>query len=320
MVKSSAQDPRLNQLLQRYTAIEQLYAQQDWPGVEAQCHGLLADLGDAPGDPLRPRLLLLLAHTQLYGHGDAPSATRLYTAVLAEEPEATLVEMAQRGLAQCEQAEQQREAENGEIASDVAALAQAAAAAVERAGTATAEPLDQPLDQRTDQATERLATSEAAMPWAQELGRQEIRRPAASESDLALAPFQRPVPAAEEFCKPLRWPFMADHVEQPAVERPSVEPPAETPAAGPRAGTGGHQTKPAQGPDTLETAIVATATERRTEAARPQASTLLQPELEIELLDQDRFNLEEIVDLSKGLLRVSLSGNGSTAEVRAALP
>lgn len=310
---SSAPDPHLEQLQQRYAAIEQLYAQQNWPAVEAGSQGLLADLGDRPGDPLRPRLLLLLAHTQLYGNGDPVAAASLYAAVLAAEPEAVLAEMAEQGLGRCGQPEQPDQpdqpdlpevgTEGSQIASDVAALAQAAATALEGAADTAAD--------------------EPAMPWLQDLDSEGARRPLSVESDLALAPFQLPVTAAEaaeplepgepgagsertaateEPFKPLRWPFMADYVERPPAEPSPPAPQAVTQAS---EGAGGLETAldlagaEAEAEAGIEAADVA-------EPAAVGARPLPQPELEIEVLKQGRFSLEEIQELSTGLLRITL--------------
>lgn len=98
----------------QYTALERLYSERRWAEVEACAEVLLAEVdgagdgqGDGAGDrDLRSRVLLLLAHTRLYGLNDAGVAAEHYRRVLAAEPEALLLDIAQAGLNRCLAAEE----------------------------------------------------------------------------------------------------------------------------------------------------------------------------------------------------------------------
>ena len=81
----------------QYAALERLYSERRWAEVEASAAVLLAELDGE----LRSRVLLLLGHTRLYGYKDARIAAEHYRQVLAAEPEALLVGIAQEGLNQC---------------------------------------------------------------------------------------------------------------------------------------------------------------------------------------------------------------------------
>jgi hypothetical protein len=81
----------------QYAALERLYSERRWAEVEASAAVLLAELDGE----LRSRVLLLLGHTRLYGYKDAGVAAEHYREVLAAEPEALLVGIAQEGLNQC---------------------------------------------------------------------------------------------------------------------------------------------------------------------------------------------------------------------------
>ena len=81
----------------QYAALERLYSERRWAEVEASAAVLLAELDGE----LRSRVLLLLGHTRLYGYKDAGIAAEHYRQVLAAEPEALLVDIAQEGLNQC---------------------------------------------------------------------------------------------------------------------------------------------------------------------------------------------------------------------------
>ena len=86
----------------QYAALERLYSERRWAEVEASADVLLVELD---GD-LRSRVLLLLGHTRLYGFNDAGVAAEHYRQVLAAQPEALLVGIAQEGLNQCLAAEE----------------------------------------------------------------------------------------------------------------------------------------------------------------------------------------------------------------------
>jgi hypothetical protein len=90
---------------QRYAAIELAYSERRWAEVEQLSQELLAEVPANPADPLRLRLELLLGHTRLYGLGDSSAARQHYASVLAHGTEATLRDIAQQSLDQCEQLE-----------------------------------------------------------------------------------------------------------------------------------------------------------------------------------------------------------------------
>ena len=90
--------------LDRYAAIEAAYRSGDWDTVLEQGTVLnrkLARVGGANAQALRQRLELMLAHTHLYGFGDAKSAQGHYQALLNQPVEASLRQMAEEGLQQC---------------------------------------------------------------------------------------------------------------------------------------------------------------------------------------------------------------------------
>jgi len=91
----------------QYGALERLYSNRRWAELEASAEVLLAEMdgavagqGDGDGD-LRARVQLLLGHTRLYGFNDAGVAAEHYRQVLAAEPQALLLGIAQEGLNQC---------------------------------------------------------------------------------------------------------------------------------------------------------------------------------------------------------------------------
>jgi len=102
----------------QYAALERLYSERRWAEVEehaavllVQIDGGVDGLGDGTGDgagdgDLRCRVLLLLGHTRLYGFNDAGIAAEHYRRVLAAEPEALLLGIAEEGLNQCLAAEE----------------------------------------------------------------------------------------------------------------------------------------------------------------------------------------------------------------------
>ena len=104
-----AEPANTHQTNNRYAALERLYSERRWAEVEASAEVLLAEVdgavggqGDWAGDGnLRARILLLLGHIRLYGFNDAGVAAEHYRRVLAAEPEALLIGIAQAGLNQC---------------------------------------------------------------------------------------------------------------------------------------------------------------------------------------------------------------------------
>ena len=81
----------------QYAALERLYSERRWAEVEASADVLLVELDGE----LHSRVLLLLGHTRLYGYNDVGIAAEHYRQVLAAQPEALLVGIAQEGLNQC---------------------------------------------------------------------------------------------------------------------------------------------------------------------------------------------------------------------------
>ncbi len=101
---------------QRYAAIELAYSERRWPEVEQLSQDLLAEVPANPADPLRLRLELLLGHTRLYGLGDSSAARQHYACVLAHGTEATLRDIAQQSLDQCEQLERPSQGDPSPVA------------------------------------------------------------------------------------------------------------------------------------------------------------------------------------------------------------
>ena len=96
----------------QYAALERLYSNRRWAELEASAEVLIAEMdgavagqGDGDGD-LRARVQLLLGHTRLYGFNDAGIAAEHYRQVLAAQPQALLLGIAQEGLNQCLATEQ----------------------------------------------------------------------------------------------------------------------------------------------------------------------------------------------------------------------
>lgn len=113
-----AEQADTDQANDQYAALERLYSERRWAEVEEHAAVLLAQMDggvDGPGDgakdgagdgDMRCRVLLLLGHTRLYGFNDAGIAAEHYRQVLAAEPQALLVGIAQEGLNQCLAAEE----------------------------------------------------------------------------------------------------------------------------------------------------------------------------------------------------------------------
>ena len=96
----------------QYAALERLYSNRRWAELEASAEVLIAEMDgavagqwDGDGD-LRARVQLLLGHTRLYGFNDACVAAEHYRQVLAAQPQALLLGIAQEGLNQCLATEQ----------------------------------------------------------------------------------------------------------------------------------------------------------------------------------------------------------------------
>ena len=91
----------------QYAALERLYSNRRWAELEASAEVLIAEMdgalaGQRDGDgDLRARVQLLLGHTRLYGFNDACVAAEHYRQVLAAQPQALLLGIAQEGLNHC---------------------------------------------------------------------------------------------------------------------------------------------------------------------------------------------------------------------------
>lgn len=184
-------------LQQRYEAIERVYSERRWDEVASLSEALLLEVPDEAGDPLRQRLQLLLGHTHLYGYKDAATASGFYSRVQAATSEAVLRDIAEQGLQQC--ASQLAAAQPEDAPAAESALAEAAAessqrepqvssteAALTSAARAAAEaaPLnaEAPTGQEFPFSAEPVQTSAAAlntaaapnttaaMPWLERLG------------------------------------------------------------------------------------------------------------------------------------------------------
>jgi hypothetical protein len=329
-----ATDPPPQALQQRYAAIEQVYAEQNWPEVEARSRSLLAEISDDPSDPLRQRVILLLAHTQLYGNGDPAGAASLYRAVLSTTAEAVLVKIADEGLARCspplvEEIPGGTEEQPTSETSDQAATDLHNTAVMT---TAAAAP-DQTTPREITGSVQSPGGGSPAMPWLKELTGEQARQPAGIDASLSLAPFQltphqltpppsqpagsvddpatqhqEPSPvrelgsSAEQPSQPLRWPFMADFAVPPPAER--LEEIAGTIPS--TQALGGSPGESAEG--------VIEQTWRSDPAA--QSTTVLKPEQELEVLEGSGLGLEEIQALSTGLLRVTLTAKPPSAQAQ----
>ena len=146
------------QLQERYSAIELLYSESRWPEVLAASEALLAELPSEPGEPLRPRVELVVAHTLLYGQSDPQGAEARYRSVLEQTGEAVLRDLAEQGLLRCET---QRRRLEGTLESELV---------IAEESTSTAEA-DQPRADRSgagedwDPTQAAAAVAAAAMPW-----------------------------------------------------------------------------------------------------------------------------------------------------------
>jgi hypothetical protein len=149
------------QLQERYSAIELLYSESRWPEVLAASEALLAELPTEPGEPLRPRVELVLAHTLLYGQSDPQGAEARYRLVLELTGEAVLRDLAEQGLLRCET---QRRRLEGTLESDAVipeeSIATAGADQPQADRSGAGEDWDPTL---ASAAT--AAAARAAMPW-----------------------------------------------------------------------------------------------------------------------------------------------------------
>jgi hypothetical protein len=143
--------PAESSQLDFYAAVEAAYRSGDWDTVLEQGMELnrrLARSGGPNVQALRQRLELMLAHTHLYGFGNAEAAQRHYQSLLYQPVEASLRQMAEDGLKQC---------------------SDRIAAAAEGSGVTETSPIDL-SERQTFQGSEEPRASEsegsrAAQPW-----------------------------------------------------------------------------------------------------------------------------------------------------------
>jgi hypothetical protein len=153
----------------QYAALERLYSERRWAEVEEHAAVLLAQMDgevDGPGDgagdgDLRCRVLLLLGHTRLYGFNDAGVAAEHYRRVLAAQPEALLLGIAQEGLNQCLAAEETAPAEEPAPADAMPWLEQVAVAEVAASGAGPAKEAAQEPPQTFPGFARPVETSES---------------------------------------------------------------------------------------------------------------------------------------------------------------
>lgn len=305
--------PSPESLQERYAAIERVYAQQDWPGVESRSQALLAELPDEPRDPLRQRLLLLLAHTRLYGTGDPGGAAVLYQAVANAQPEQVLAEIAAQGLQQCAQLHPPAAATPATTTTPTAAmpwLQELGGAAPDpgsgQAPIATQAPFQQPAGAGQAPGGQPSVVEPVDVIEEPELIELALADPSRQELVTVEARSEEP-PA------PLRWPFMADHEDRRLPgnlpEGPSpraLEPASEDqrPELQPTAEDGGEGLTMAREPiaqDTLAEKRLAQAEEPLPRANLNQQSADVRPGH-----PTTPFSPEELAELSRGLLEVAI--------------
>ncbi|MEB3331617.1 MAG: hypothetical protein VKI83_03875 [Synechococcaceae cyanobacterium] len=285
--------PSPESLQERYAAIERVYAEQDWSGVEDLSRSLLAELPEDPSDPLRQRLVLLLAHTRLYGAGDAAAAASLYQAVAAAAAEPVLTEIATQGLQQCNQLLQPGDASPAtpwlqQLAGSGAPSPAGSAAAPSRAPFQQAPNLE-PVDVIEEPELIELALADP------------------ERQDLVTVEPEPETPPA-----PLRWPFMADYEERrlpgsmPGQGQPlddGIEPSAP-PTLTPEPGPGSSR---AVEPEAEAATTTPEATGRETEAEQmASAAGGAQPQVNAAARKRSGFSPEELAELARGLLEVPI--------------
>lgn len=139
----------LDQQQEQYAAIELLYSEQKWAEVLAASESLLASLAPESGNPLRPRLLLVMAHTLLYGPRRYAAAAERYAEALQDAAEPLLRQIAEQGLGRCRSLSE-TEARSGELETPL--------------------PPELPQLRSTSPAsTQASGDGAAAMPWLQDL-------------------------------------------------------------------------------------------------------------------------------------------------------
>jgi len=171
----------------RYAEVEAAYTSGLYAQALNDGLSLLQDLEDPANQPLRMRLLLLLAHTWLYGLGDQDSAAVAYRQVAEESEEPPLQEIAAEGLNRSTAAVQPVP---GPTIQDNADSREQDGAPT--AGSVSQEPASDPFGSATN--PEPRVVSSAA-PWLSDLSSRGDQDPAGSGERLqteALAPFQQP--------------------------------------------------------------------------------------------------------------------------------
>lgn len=289
-------------LQQRYAAIELAYSERLWPEVEQLSAALLAELPENPADPLRLRLGLLLGHTRLYGWGDGAMASEHYSVVLSHSQEATLREIAQQGLEQCQQLEQaQRQSEQQ-------AAGQGPTAEGSGSGPAAA-PWLADLGQGAAAATAALdapaGAGENAAPWLQGAGSSTAAPSAVPAPALEPAPPAATAPAepAEAPAEPMEveanLPAAAASKDLAEVLPEELAEPEETALA---IALDLNSVEIVEEPEQIAVAL-ADPSRREEIALRELASEPSDPLR----LDEAALTPEELAALNRGLLRVVLS-------------
>lgn len=271
----------------RYDAVEAAYTSGSYAEALNLGLSLLQDLEDPASQPLRMRLLLLLAHTWLYGLGDADSAAVAYGQVAEESDEEDLQVIAADGLRRTDDAIASVEITTSEATPDstpkpIEPTLQPLLATDPIPGSNTNPSLDQ-----APWATEAMSasppvtslTAETAAPWLQDLDPSLNKGPAAANLDQGIDPSPAP--------------FL-----QPAAEAPEPMPISAS-AAGLSIAQGTGNTQVTGDPRTA--ARASTATEPEPRSLRPEQ---IPAQVDVVTPSAFSFSPEEEQELAQGLLLV----------------
>lgn len=168
----------LDQQQEQYAAIELLYSEQKWAEVLAASESLLASLAPESGNPLRPRLLLVMAHTLLYGPRQYAAAAERYAEALQDAAEPLLRQIAEQGLGRCRSLSE-TEAPSAELETPL--------------------PPELPQLRSTSPAsTQASGDGAAAMPWLQDVAPAADASPSSARDTLAAlrAPSEELIPVS----------------------------------------------------------------------------------------------------------------------------
>ena len=109
---------------QAYRAVELSYSEGRFDEAQREAEALLEQQAPGGGDPRTERLKLILGHIHLHGLGQPGRAVALYQDVLDTGTTATYIELAEQGLALCQDAfAQEAAAERAVVAEQAAAPA-----------------------------------------------------------------------------------------------------------------------------------------------------------------------------------------------------